>query len=60
MLQAPTAVKPHGEQLKLSLSMIKNDERRDKVWSKKSLGKLSFNFESTNIDISSQKITKRD
>ena len=59
MLQAPTAVKPHGEQVKLSLSMIKSDDRREKVWSKKSLGKFSFNFESTYIDISSQKITKR-
>ena len=60
MLQAPTGVKPHGERVKLSLIMIKNDERNEIVWGKNSLGKFEFYFFTQVTHVSSQTITRRD
>ena len=60
MLQAPTGVKPYGERVKLSLIMIKNDERNEIVWGKNSLGEFEFYFFTQVTHVSSQTITRRD
>ena len=60
MIKVNTSLNLYLTRIKLSLIMIKNDERNEIVWGKNSLGKFEFYFFTEVTHVPSQTITRRD